>query len=65
MNNIKIKSPATVANLACGFDVLGLCLDNPFDEIEVLKIKDKIVKLDIIDSPFSNIPNKCLLILRV
>ena len=41
MDRIKIKAPATVANLSCGFDVLGLCLDNPFDEIEVIKIATK------------------------
>ena len=27
MNEIKIFSPATVANISCGFDVLGFCLD--------------------------------------
>ena len=25
--NIKVFAPATVANVACGFDVLGFCLD--------------------------------------
>lgn len=35
MNAIKIKTPATVANLVCGFDVLGMCLHNPYDEMEV------------------------------
>ena len=57
MDRIKIKAPATVANLSCGFDVLGLCLDNPFDEIEVIKIQKKEVIIDIIDSPYSDIPN--------
>ncbi|WP_373056176.1 homoserine kinase [Zunongwangia sp. H14] len=31
MGQIKIFSPATVANLSCGFDVLGCCLDNVGD----------------------------------
>ncbi|ATL48509.1 homoserine kinase [Chitinophaga caeni] len=35
MNRIKVFSPATVANVACGFDVIGLALDNPGDEIEM------------------------------
>jgi len=56
MNKIKIQSPATVANLSCGFDILGLCLDKPYDEIEVIKIDEKKVVIDIIDSPYSNIP---------
>lgn len=33
--SIKIYSPATVANLVCGFDVLGLALNDPKDIMEV------------------------------
>ena len=57
MNKIKIKSPATIANLSCGFDVLGLCLENPYDEIEIKKTSEKKITLNILDSPFSNIPS--------
>jgi len=32
---IKIHSPATVANLVCGFDILGLALNEPYDIMEV------------------------------
>ncbi|KAA5549075.1 homoserine kinase [Adhaeribacter rhizoryzae] len=32
---IRVFSPATVANVACGFDVLGFALESPGDEIEV------------------------------
>ena len=35
MKSITIQSPATVANLVCGFDVLGLCLEAPFDIMQV------------------------------
>ena len=28
---ITIKSPATIANLVCGFDILGLALEEPYD----------------------------------
>ena len=35
MKSIKIKSPATIANLVCGFDVLGLALNDPYDVMEV------------------------------
>jgi homoserine kinase len=31
MNSVKIFSPGTVANLVCGFDVLGLALNDPCD----------------------------------
>ncbi|APG59305.1 homoserine kinase [Christiangramia salexigens] len=37
MEEIKIFAPATVANLSCGFDVLGCCLDNVGDEMIVSK----------------------------
>jgi homoserine kinase len=32
---IKIFAPASVANVACGFDVLGFALEKPGDEIIV------------------------------
>lgn len=37
MQEIKIFSPATVANLSCGFDVLGCCLDNVGDEMRIFR----------------------------
>ncbi len=40
MKEITIHSPATVANLDCGFDVLGLCLEEPYD-IMNLSLLDK------------------------
>jgi len=30
-NKITIHSPATVANMVCGFDVLGFAVNDPFD----------------------------------
>jgi homoserine kinase len=35
MNKVIIQSPATVANLVCGFDILGLALDQPYDTMEI------------------------------
>lgn len=34
---IKVFCPATIANLSCGFDVLGVCLDHIGDEMVVTK----------------------------
>ena len=45
MNEIKIFSPATVANVACGFDVLGFCLDSQGDEMVIRKSKEKGIKI--------------------
>ncbi|MFZ4769284.1 MAG: homoserine kinase [Ferruginibacter sp.] len=42
---VKVASPGTVANLVCGFDVLGLCLDAPADEMTVTIIAEKEVRL--------------------
>jgi len=38
---IKVFPPGTVANLVCGFDVLGLCLHEPADEMEVTLTNNK------------------------
>jgi homoserine kinase len=35
MNQITVQCPGTVANLVCGFDILGMALDAPFDIMEV------------------------------
>ena len=40
LTSIKIKSPATIANLVCGFDVLGLALNEPQDYM-TLSLSDK------------------------
>jgi homoserine kinase len=42
---IKLFCPATIANLSCGFDVLGLCLDNAGDEMIVRKSDQKGVRI--------------------
>jgi homoserine kinase len=42
---VKVAAPGTVANLVCGFDVLGLCLDAPADEMTVTLIKEKEVRI--------------------
>lgn len=32
---VRVKAPATVSNLNCGFDVLGFAVNEPFDIVEV------------------------------
>lgn len=48
-NEIKIFSPATVANVSCGFDVLGFCLDTIGDEMIVRKTKEKGIRISKIE----------------
>jgi len=45
MNEIKIFCPATIANLSCGFDVLGLCLTTAGDEMIIRKSDIKGVRI--------------------
>ena len=45
MKEIKIFCPATIANLSCGFDVLGLCLATAGDEMIIRKSEVKGVRI--------------------
>lgn len=45
MNEIKIFCPATIANLSCGFDVLGLCLETAGDEMIIKKSDIKGIRI--------------------
>ncbi|MFT3681131.1 MAG: homoserine kinase [Ferruginibacter sp.] len=38
---VKVHAPGTVANLVCGFDILGLCLNDPNDLMEVKLLDEK------------------------
>ena len=55
METIRIFSPATVANVGCGFDVLGFCLDKVGDEMVVKKSQRKgifITKIEGFELPY-------------
>lgn len=45
MNEIKIFCPATIANLNCGFDVMGLCLEGIGDEMIIRKVDQKGIRI--------------------
>jgi homoserine kinase len=42
---ITVHAPGTVANLVCGFDVLGMCLNAPYDIMEVKLLEEKKVTI--------------------
>ena len=44
-NSINVFAPATVANLACGFDVMGLAIDSPGDEVHVEFNRNKEIRI--------------------
>lgn len=60
-DSIKVFAPATVANVSCGFDVLGFAVDNPGDEV-ILKLKStpgiKIAKITGDDGRLPREPEK-------
>ena len=49
MSEIKIFSPASVANMSCGFDVLGFCLDPIGDEMIIRKTNSEGLKISKIE----------------
>ena len=40
MDEVTVFAPATVANVACGFDVLGLALEAPGDTVRLRKVSE-------------------------
>ncbi|MCW3107370.1 MAG: homoserine kinase, partial [Segetibacter sp.] len=51
---VTVHAPGTVANLVCGFDVLGMCLNAPYDIMEVKLLEEK--KITIISKDGYQIP---------
>lgn len=45
MKQIKIFAPATIANVSCGFDVLGMCLNNIGDQMLITKTTEKNIRI--------------------
>jgi homoserine kinase len=45
MKSVKIFTPASVANISCGFDVLGFCLDPVGDDMTIRKSTEKGIRI--------------------
>ncbi len=56
MKQVTVLSPATVANIVCGFDVLGLALNAPSDKL-VMRLLDK-REIRIINKDRFNLPTE-------
>ncbi len=56
MKKVVVKSPGTVANLVCGFDILGLALNEPSDIMELSLLDEPKVIIHNRDS--YNLPNE-------
>lgn len=46
---VRVSCPATIANLVCGFDVLGLCLEDPHDIMELSLLDEPVIKISSAD----------------
>lgn len=55
-NSAKASAPATVSNLACGFDILGFAMQKPFDIVSAERKKEKGVVIKKIISPYGSLP---------
>jgi len=55
MNKIKVSAPATVANVCCGFDILGFSVDAPCDEV-ILTLTGKEVVMKSITGDGGRLP---------
>lgn len=40
---VRVKAPATVANMVCGFDILGMCLEEPYDIMDITLLAEEVV----------------------
>lgn len=56
MESIRIFAPATVANVSCGFDILGFALYEPGDEIILTRSKTGKIKIKEITGDDGNLP---------
>lgn len=55
-DQVEVFAPATVANLNCGFDVLGLCLENPGDTVRIRKSAFPGIKISSIEGDQGKLP---------
>lgn len=48
-HKVMVQCPATVANMVCGFDILGMCLGTPYDIMELTLTGDGIITINSTD----------------
>src|SRR6201989_1294752 len=70
MKKVKIAAPATVANLVCGFDILGMALNDPKDIMEISLLDEPVIRIkhgdnyDLPVEPAKNVAGAALLALQ-
>lgn len=56
LSEVRVFAPATVANMICGFDILGFAVDAPGDEVRMVKVDTPGVRIRSIQGDDGRLP---------
>ncbi|MBV2228567.1 MULTISPECIES: homoserine kinase [unclassified Sphingobacterium] len=56
LKEVRVFAPATVANMICGFDILGFAVDKPGDEVYMQRVKESGVRIRSIQGDDGRLP---------
>lgn len=56
VDQVRVFAPATVANMICGFDILGFAVDRPGDEVKMYKVATPGVRIRSIQGDDGRLP---------
>ncbi len=58
MKSIRAFAPATVANVCCGFDILGFAVDAPGDEVKLTLREDSLIRITSVTGDGGKLPRE-------
>src|SRR5690606_41218911 len=56
LDKVRVFAPATVANMICGFDILGFAVDYPGDEVQMYRVEEPGVRIRSIQGDDGRLP---------
>lgn len=56
LDKVRVFAPATVANMICGFDILGFAVDRPGDEVKMYRVEEPGVRIRSIEGDNGRLP---------
>ncbi|WP_409150264.1 homoserine kinase [Sphingobacterium sp. BS-2] len=56
LKEVRVFAPATVANMICGFDILGFAVDKPGDEVYMQRVEESGVRIRSIQGDDGRLP---------
>ncbi len=56
LDQVRVFAPATVANMICGFDILGFAVDSPGDEVKMYRVTEPGVRIRSIQGDEGRLP---------